>query len=811
MIAKVAVSAAVYAIDKPYSYQIPSQMKAVPGIRVLVPFGRGNRASEGIVLAVCDEKTEQLKPILQVLDETPVLTESMLRLAAFVRERCFCTFFEAIRAMLPAGMWFQVKDTYCVAPLPENWRDAAKRKPAACAVLQTIIENGGSAEYKALSRQFADQELDESLRYLLNKKWLTSQTDYLRKVGEKTEKLATLAVSDEEAEAYAASKRKSASAQASALKMLIDFGTVSVKELCYYTGATSATLKRLESLGFLRFSSQEVLRLHRKIPVEQAKPLELNNEQQSIFEGIYAQSLQKKPGVSLLYGVTGSGKTAVYIHLIRQTINRGKQAILLVPEIALTPQLLALFRAHFKDQVAVLHSSLQVTERYDEFKRIARGEASVVLGTRSAVFAPVQNLGIIIVDEEQEHTYKSENNPRYHAREVAMFRGVQENALVLLGSATPSVETMYHAKCGDYALYTMKNRFNKMALPSVEIVDMKEEIRNGNGGAISTALRNAILENLQKNQQTILFLNRRGSSRLTVCVDCGYVPECPNCSVNLTYHQANGRLMCHHCGFSQLLFDKCPQCGGHFKQVGFGTQRVEEELQNLFPQIDILRMDADTVCATNSHEKILETFRKENVPILLGTQMVTKGLNFENVTLVGVLNADSSLYTASYRAQETTFSLITQVVGRAGRGDKHGRAIIQTMTPENPVIVCASAQNYDSFYDTEIAMREIRGCPPYQNLLTVSFSGVFEAEVKKAADRFRSMLLSIAERPEYAMQILGPAPAPIMRINNRFRYQLTLVCKLSRPIRQMLAYFLSEFAKNKTNRGVTVYADVNAY
>ncbi|MCQ2418182.1 MAG: primosomal protein N' [Clostridia bacterium] len=811
MTAQIAVSAAIYAIDKPYSYLIPNGMQVAAGVRVLVPFGRGNRACEGIVLALSEDTAQDCKPILQVLDETPVLSESMLRLAAFLRERYFCTFFDAIRAMLPAGMWFSVKDTYTISELPEDWQSLCKRKPCAQSVMQTILDLGENAKHELLAQQFAPEELEDALRYLLNKKWLTAQTDYLRKVSDKTEKIVSLAVSAEEAEAFISAKRRSAAVQAQALKMLVDFGTVSAKELCYFTGATSATIKRLEEYGLVETTSREVLRLHRTLTEQTAQRLTLNQEQQAVFEALDAQSSSEKPGIALLYGVTGSGKTAVYLELISQTLRRGKQAIMLVPEIALTPQLLALFAAHFGKQVAVLHSSLQVSERYDEFKRIARGEATVVLGTRSAVFAPVRELGLLIVDEEQEHTYKSENNPRYHAREAAIFRGAQEKALVLLGSATPSVETMYHAKCGDYQLYTLRNRFNRSALPPVEVVDMKEQIRCGNSGVISSVLLDSIRENLKLGQQTILFLNRRGSSRLTVCIDCGYVPECPRCSVNLTYHQANGRLMCHHCGFSQLLTDRCEKCGGHYKQVGFGTQRVEEELKSLLPETEVLRMDADTVSATNPHEKILETFREKNVPILLGTQMVTKGLNFENVTLVGVLNADAALYNSSYRAQETTFSLITQVVGRAGRGAKLGRAVIQTMTPENPVIVRASCQDYDAFFETEIMMRRVRSCPPFSDLVTVSFSGAFEAEVQRGAQRFRQMLASACDKPELAMQVLGPAPAPIMKLNNRFRYQLTVQCKLTRPVRQMLAYLLREFAKNKINRGVTVFADLNAY
>jgi primosomal protein N' (replication factor Y) len=813
MTAEIAVAAAVYAIDKPYSYQIPEGMTVLPGMRVTVPFGRGNRRSEGVVLSVDERCDPALKPVGQLLDPKPVLSGQMLRLAAFIRERYFCTFFDAIRAMLPAGMWFAARDTYTVSALPDDWRSQVKRKPSACAVMDAILAFGGTAEHTKLAQQFEEDPLDDALRYLLNKKWLTAETNFLRRVGDKTEKLVSLCMPWEETETLVRQKRKSAALQASVLELLRTVGCCGAKELCYYTGASMATLNRLETLGCISFTTQEVLRL--RIPPQEAPaaPLVLNREQQAAYEGLLEQSRQEKPGVALLYGVTGSGKTSVYLKLIEQCMASGRQAIVLVPEIALTPQLLGLFSSYFGENVAVLHSSLRVAERYDTFKRIARGDASVVIGTRSAVFAPVPRLGLMVVDEEQEHTYKSENNPRYHGREVAIFRGAKENALVVLGSATPSVESMYRAQTGVYRLYTLRSRFNRQELPPVELVDMKQELKEGNGGAISSVLLDALRENVRLGQQSILFLNRRGSSRLTVCIECGDVPSCPRCSVHLTYHQANGRLMCHLCGYSQPLPERCPKCAGHFKQVGFGTQRVAEELETLLPGTGVLRMDADTVSAANPHEKILDQFKREKIPILLGTQMVTKGLNFENVTLVGVMNADQSLYAPSYRAAETTFSLITQVVGRAGRGQAPGRAVIQTMTPENTVLCLAAAQDYDRFYASEIHLRELRECPPFCDQVTVSFTGLFEADVQQSAARFRQMCEAMLQQSAYRgmhATLLGPAPAAIVKVNNRYCYQLTAACRLEKPMRQMLAYLLREFSRDKKNRGVTAFADVNS-
>jgi len=814
MLASIAVGAAVFAIDKPYSYRIPPDVTVSAGMRVMVPFGRGNRRSEGVVLEVREGDETGLKPIDRALEPEPILDEGMLRLAAFVRDRYFCTFYEAIKAMLPAGLWFSVVDTYTAAPA-EGWRDAVRRKAGAEDVEQAVLELGGKAEYADLRRRFPDEDaLQDILRYLLEKKLLTSETDMLRRVGDRTEKLASLAVPAEDALAFAQTRGRAAPLQRDVLALLASIGSGCCKEICYFTGCSMATIRRLEKLGYLTLEDQPVFRRAYDFPDEAAGPVTLNEEQNEVYERLCGQSDRDEPGAALLYGVTGSGKTAVYLKLIHRCLEQGKTAMLLVPEIALTPQLVRLFASHFGKKVAVLHSALRIGERYDEWKRIRCGDASVVIGTRSAVFAPLSNPGIFIVDEEQEHTYKSENVPRYHAREIALWRGRRERALVLLGSATPSVETMYHAKNGDYALCELRERYNRLSLPAVQIVDMKQEIRRGNATSVSAPLEESILDNLRDKKQTILFLNRRGAGRLMVCVDCGYVPRCPRCSVNLTWHAANRRLMCHYCGHSEPVPERCPECGGHLKPVGTGTQKVEAELRDIFPDTGVLRMDADTVSAANSHEKILSEFSEKKVPILLGTQMVAKGLNFEDVTLVGVLDADLSLYVDNYRASETTFSMLTQVIGRSGRGADAGRAIIQTMTPDNAVIRLAAAQDYDRFYDMEIVMRRLRGCPPYADLLTVTFSGPFEERVTAAALRFRETLKAALRAEAYRdmkTELLGPAPAAVTKVNNLYRYRLTLCCAATRPVRRLLAWLLREFGKNRENRGVTAFADVNSF
>ena len=595
--------------------------------------------------------------------------------------------------------------------------------------------------------------------------------------------------------------------------MLSNLGQVSVKELCYFTGATPATVRRLEEKGFVALTDRPVLRCREIVPAPLEGPLVLNEEQESCFRGLRDRMEGENPGVALLYGVTGSGKTSVYIRLIRECLEQGKSALLLVPEIALTPQLLGLMAAYFGNQVAVLHSSLPAGERYDQWKRVRSGEAKQVVGTRSAVFAPCTP-GLIILDEEQEHSYKSENTPRYPAREVAIWRGAKEGALVLLGSATPSIETMYRAKTGVYGLYTLHRRFNGKPLPRVEIVDMRRELELGNDGSLSIPLRQAMIDTEEAGKQTILLLNRRGASRALVCVDCRETPECPRCSIRLTYHSANDRLMCHYCGFSQPAPRRCPRCGGPLKPIGTGTQRVQQELAELFPQMEALRMDADTVSAVNTHEKILERFQQERIPVLLGTQMVAKGLNLPQVTLVGVLDADLSLYAGGYRAGETTFNMLTQVVGRAGRGDTPGRAVIQTLAPEHQVIRLAAEQDYEGFYNLEIQLRRVQSAPPFGDYAIVTFLGQEENVVVAAAAKFRDSLRLTLERPDYAGErcaALGPAPCPVPKINYNFRYQLTLRCAMTKKLRSLLAWLLGKLAADKEFRSVSAFVDVNGY
>ena len=814
MIAKIAVSAANFAIDKPYSYAVPEKMELQPGIRVMVPFGRSNRHTEGVVLSVEEGSAAGLKAVASSLDDAPVLSMRMLQLAAFMRERYFCTLFDCLRVMLPAGLWFQSKDIYTLTE-DVSWKEKSIRNADAAALLQQLLDCGGSCDGKLLRQIVSNEEaFEKAVSYLLKKKWIHTERSFSRKTSDKTEQVAALAVSAEEALEYASRRPKSAAMQRSVLELMCSIGEAAVKEICYFTGCKSATVKKLADLGFLTLWEKPVLRCREIQPAKLDGPLRLSNVQQAAFDGLCRQMESDKPGTALLYGVTGSGKTAVYIKLIQRTLDAGKQAMLLVPEIALTPQLLGLMAAYFGDTVAVLHSSLPATERYDQWKRVKNGEAKVVVGTRSAVFAPCPNIGLMILDEEQEHSYKSENTPRYSAKDVALWRGIKENALVLLGSATPSVESMFYAKSGIYTLYTLKERFGGKALPKVQIVDMREELKNGNDASLSYTLQDAIGQATEAGKQSILFLNRRGNSRALVCVDCRSIPECPRCNVRLTFHSANSRLMCHYCGHSEPAPNRCPKCGGPMKQLGTGTQKVQEELQTLFPGMQVDRMDTDTVSAVNTHEKILDHFKNENIPELIGTQMVAKGLNLPNVTTVGVLDADLGLYTDTFRAAETTFNMLTQVVGRAGRGDSEGKAWLQTMNPAHKVITLAAEQDYDGCYDLEINLRRVQSAPPFGDIASVTFTGMDEARVLFGAAKFKTSLLALLQNEGYQQEhctVLGPAPCPVPKINYNFRHRLTLRCRMTKKLRQLLAHLLRQFSQDRENRGVTAFIDVNGY
>lgn len=811
LVARVAVSAATYTIDKPYDYLIPEPLarRVQPGVRVTVPFGRGNRLSEGMVLAVTREsKRDGLKAVSGALDDESVLDAGQVKLALWLRERYFCTLYEAVKALLPAGLWYRVREICTLAVDRETALNAGANEKE-CRVLETLCAHGGSAELDTL--RLACGETAAAVARELGRRGIVSiDAAAEKKVSDKLARRVTLAVTAEEAMAVVEPRRRSAPMRYEVIKLLCTGGSALSSDICYFTGCSAQTLKSLEKSGLVAFSQAEVLRVP-KLEAADGAPIVLSEEQQAAYDAVLARLEGEKASCSLLYGVTGSGKTAVYIRLLQEVVRRGKRGMILVPEIALTPQMMAKFSAYFGDKAVMLHSGLRMSERYDQWKRIRRGEVDVVLGTRSAVFAPLDRLGMIILDEEHESSYRSENPPRYHAKEVAKYLCSQQGAALVLGSATPSVESTFLAQRGVYQKLILRSRFNRQPLPRVVIADMRDEVRSGNAGMISAPLRRELEENLSRGEQCILFLNRRGSSRMLLCGECGEVPQCPRCSVPLTFHSANGRLMCHYCGHSERAEKLCPECGGLMKQIGAGTQKVEEELKALFPAAGVLRMDADTV--SGNHEAMLERFERERVPILLGTQMVAKGLDFENVTLVGVLAADLGLYLDNYRAAERTFSLLTQVVGRAGRGSKDGRAVIQTFTPDNEVIVSAAAQDYNSFYAAELRIRRARQYPPFADIFTLTVSGPEEGAVLRAAAQLREAMRAGLRYPTAAnmsVELLGPAPAPIVKLNDRYRYRVFWVGRNDHATREMLGFYIRSFHQKKENRGMNLFVDCNA-
>ena len=809
-IARVAVEKAAYHFDTEYSYRIPQSLlqSARAGCRVLVPFGTTSQKRQGVILSVetpQEAPAQRLKSLSAVLDPEPVLNAEGIRLVRFLKERTFCTLYEAARAVLPSGLGHRMIVTYAfVMDPPADFEAGA----AAQAVLDYLhAKNGYVREEKILAETGADGTV---LAELCAAGLLSRNVDSVRKVSDMTVKSARLS------EAYLAGTLqlgRLTQKQQSVIELLAEVGSASVQEVCYFTGLTASVCAALEKKGVVELYSAEVYRNpYADAACVDTSPIELSEEQNAAYESLVQLYASGEGSASLLYGVTGSGKTKVYMKLIDRCLADGRNVILMVPEIALTPQMLQLFHARYGRDVAVFHSALSVGERLDEWKRVRRGEAHIAVGTRSAVFAPFENIGLIVMDEEQESAYKSESAPRYHARDVARFRCAQHGALLVLASATPSIETFAAAEKGRYHLAKLTKRYADALLPQVVTVDMTAERKSGNTTEISRTLQSALRETLDSGRQAILLMNRRGYHTFASCTACGHVVTCPSCSISMTYHRANERLMCHYCGYSVPFTSVCPACGEHAVQYsGFGTQRVEDELARLLPEARILRMDTDTTMSRFAHEDKLSSFSDGAYDILLGTQMVAKGLDFENVTLVGVISVDSLLFNDDYRALERTFSLLTQVVGRSGRGRYSGQAIIQTATPENDVLAMAARQDYEEFYRTEIGIRRMLIYPPYCDLCVVAFLGEDELLVRGASKAFLDMMTSLA-RDRYAAEkliVLGPAPAKVFKVNDRYRYRLIIKCKNSSRFRAMIAELLCACGRDKRFQKLTTVADIN--
>lgn len=795
--ALVAIEKATPQFDKCYHYLIPDGMQPQVGCRVTVPFGHGNRRRMGVVLGLEElENVEKLKAIATLVDAQPLLGEEQLKLVEYLHEQTFCSYFDGVKVQIPAGMGMLMEERYALGGSVPEQKDLSLPQQQ---ILEYLAGKKTGQARSDIEKALGLVEHHPAFEELMALGLVVQVLEDRRKIQDERVVMVRLTALEQE--------RKLTPKQAQVAAFLEEAGAASVKEVCYYCGVGRTVVENLAKQGVAELYEQPVYRNpYQDVAAASPEPIVLSPQQQAAFDGILAE--RERP--SLLYGVTGSGKTQVFLHLIDHVLAQGRQVIVMVPEIALTPQTIEGFHRRYGARTAVLHSSLTMAQRMDEWRRIREGGADIVVGTRSAVFAPLGNLGLIVLDEEQEHTYKSESSPRFHAREVARFRCRFHGAKLLLCSATPSVESYYKAKTGQYHLAVMDQRYAG-TLPDVYVVDLATQPRQGDS-AISETLSAELYHNLQAGEQSILLLNRRGYHTVIKCSSCGEAVRCPNCSVTLTYHRANGQLMCHYCGHTQPIPKECPQCGSTLVRFGgYGTQKVEEELHTLFPQARVLRMDMDTTMSRTAYEQGFGAFARGEYDIMVGTQMVSKGLNFPKVTLVGVLSADMSLYSEDFRSYEKTFALLTQVVGRSGRYDLPGRAYIQTFQPENPIFELAARQDYDRFYQEEIGFRKLNLYPPFCDLAAVGFSGVEEVRVQQAAHRFAAAFAEIAgaRYGTLPIRLLGPNPAAVYRVAGKYRYQLLIKCRNTPQLRRLLREVQAAFYQDHANRLVTAAIDMH--
>lgn len=800
MIARVVVNHDSKKVDKLFDYLIGDELtdKIQVGSRVIVPFGTQNKPTEGYVMEISvGSLAKNLKEITRFEDN--VFDEKMANLICWMREKYLCSFLDIIKAVIPSGISIK----------PERWvviKDESQKNE----ITEKISDMGGAAEVISLQSMF-EKDIGRTLKKLLDEGVLTEEYRESSHVSDKVIRVASINVDPDDTEKILELlKGQRAKAQERIFEILSMNERISLADLVAFSGGSYSAIKALEKKGYIRVYDIVSLRNPFQKAVEKTdqKPI-LTDEQQNakaIIDGYIEESKYKN---ILLHGVTGSGKTEVYMSAIEKCLCFGKTAIMLVPEISLTPQMVMRFRKRFGSDIAVFHSGLSLGQRYDEWKRMRDGKVSVVIGARSAIFAPLKNIGIIIIDEEHEGTYKSDMMPRYNTKEVANYRAKEDNAVLLLASATPDVTDYYRAKSGEIQLIELKSRINKRSLPRVEVIDMREELENGNRTVFSNRLIEELRKNLEKKEQSILFLNRRGFSTFVSCRKCGYVAKCPNCDVSLTYHKFSDRLKCHYCGYERENYKICPQCESKYiRYFGGGTQKVEDEIKKIFPDISTIRMDVDTTSKMNSHEEILDRFEKEKIDVLVGTQMVTKGLDFDNVTLVGVISADVMLNVQDYRSAERTFDLIEQVTGRAGRAEKEGRAIIQTYSPDHYAVELSKEHNYKEFYENEILLRKAMWYPPFCEMVNITFSGGSENQVANCAKLFRKYLEPIKNLPQ-RVQILGPIPAALSKINNKFRWRILIKCIESDKLNTYFADARDKISKNVNYKDITIAIDKN--
>ena len=825
--ARVYLLDAPFCIDGIYDYYIPTELRGeiVPGCFVSVPFGGGNRPKLAVVFELSETtKAKNVKALRAVVSADIALDEKMLGLALFMKGQTLCTVGDAIHAMVPSAALSKIIEYYSPA---DNISESKKNSLSAndLFVFEYVLQRQ-RVSADSLKNKFG-AKASASIASLLTSKLI--KKELVLKDSDETRTETVYSVSayhlphisrliggDKVDGIKLTSERHRA-----ILAALSDGEQRSPSEICDAMGIDTSIAPQLKALcekGLTVKSSRKLSSLKSETPHEKPKDIVLSEQQNSAYETLKSLADSGQPKAALLFGITGSGKTSVILKTIDYMIASGKGSIILLPEIALTPQSIAIFRSRYGNRIAVIHSGLSAGERGEAYLKIKRGEADVVLGTRSAIFAPVKNLGLIVIDEEQEHTYKSDMNPKYHARDIARKRCADENALMLLSSATPSLESWKKAAEGTYTLIKLTERYGNAVLPSVTVADMRGEARSGNLTPIGTLLTHKLIENQKMGGQSILFINRRGYNNFVSCRTCGTAVTCPNCSVSMTYHTKkgtydDGELICHWCGTRKPLPKVCPECGGeHLARMGYGTQRIEQELTELMDGTDakILRMDTDTTGSKFSYDDMLGRFRKHEADVLLGTQMVTKGHDFPDVTLVGVLLADASLYLDDYRAAERTFAMLTQVIGRAGRSEKKGTAVIQTNNPDSDVIKLACAQDYERFADRELKLRKLLVFPPFCDIALITLSGQDEKELMLTTKQLAESLKKMTDEDfsDVACICFGPFEAPVYKVEGRYRMRMVIKCKLNKRTREMFEKLLMKFSR-PTSGKISVGIDFN--
>ncbi len=807
-IAVVVINGSTREFDKKFHYSIPESLseKVLPGIRVLVPFGGGNSLKEGYVLGLTGtSEYGNLKDIKKIIDDTPVLSGKIIELAEWMRDRYICTYSDAIKCMLPAGIGVKsFRIVHLIMDKDEQNKDRQK-------LIHLLKDNNSLLDYEELKSISGLKSFSRHVKSLEDAGVISISEEFTTAVKEKLVRVAFLALPAEEVQFDIEANRIKKIQHIRVLEMLMENQHISVADLARFAGISGSVLDTLKKQGYIGYKEVEVMRDpvgHRSF--QRTEPFQPTGQQASALQTLNRKLDEGKFAEILVRGVTGSGKTEVYLQLIQSAIDKDKQAIVLVPEISLTPQMVERFKGRFGSAVAVLHSRLSLGEKYDQWRLIKDGKIKVAVGARSAVFAPFERLGVIIIDEEHETSYKSETTPKYRASEIAAKRCTDHGALVIYGSATPSVETFYRAGKGEITLVEMLERANNMVMPRVHVVDMRQELEAGNRTAFSEKLSEELRINHEKGQQTILFLNRRGYASFVLCRSCGFTARCRHCNISLTYHSHDDRLICHYCGFTTRMPKACPKCGSnYFRQFGTGTQKVEEDIGKLFPGTSVIRMDMDTTSGKNSHEEILTAFREQNIHVLVGTQMIAKGHDFPNVTLVGVLAADSLLNLDDYKASERTFQLVTQVAGRAGRGELEGRVVIQTYNTEDFSIQAACNHDYTAFYRQEIKIREKLGYPPFTNIAVIIASSVNDRLCYDTAQEVRQKLAEAFGHCREDQLLLGPVRAPLSKIKNRYRWRLVIKCDSLEKLIKVMSDVQDGFRRSKVKQEIDLSMDIN--